>query len=419
MLYSNSKLSTYENCPWRYKLVYIDKIEKPEKQGIEAFMGSMVHDVLEKCHKDLIVAHRNTVDDLIRFYNIQWDKEWTDEIQIVRKQYKKEDYKNSGEKCIRDYFTRYAPFDKTRTIATEMMVNFPIDEEKKYLGTGFIDRLDISRDNTYEIHDYKTSRNLPTQEKADSDRQLGLYHIAVQTKWPDARDIKLIWHYLIFDKELLSSRTSGQVKQLKTEVMSLIDEIEEKTKELEEDSKGTAAQKIFPANETTLCDWCEFQGQCPKFRHSIIVEALPENEYLKEPGVKLVNKLADLSVKKGEIEAQVEEIEEEMGKIKEAIAAYADKNKLDTIEGKNCSASINRKNILKFPGKNEDGRQELEGIIKKEDKWAEVSTLDNHALSRVVSSKSWPAKLLDKILSFGRKESKVEVRLKQMKDSEE
>ena len=61
-----------------------------------------------------------------------------------------------------------------------------------------------------------------------------------------------------------------------------------------------------------------------------------------------------------------------------------------------------RKNTLKFPGKNEEGREDLESVIKKEDKWQEVSTLDPFALTKVVSTKSWPAKLLDKILSFGR-----------------
>ena len=78
-----------------------------------------------------------------------------------------------------------------------------------------------------------------------------------------------------------------------------------------------------------------------------------------------------------------------------------------------------RKNTLKFPGKNEEGRENLESVIRKEDKWSEVSTLDIFALSKVVSTKSWSAKLLDKILSFGRKESKVEVKLKIKKDEEE
>ncbi|MGZ3558640.1 MAG: PD-(D/E)XK nuclease family protein, partial [Thermodesulfobacteriota bacterium] len=41
-VYSHSQLSTYETCPQKYKLSYIDKIEV-ETEGIEAFMGSRVH----------------------------------------------------------------------------------------------------------------------------------------------------------------------------------------------------------------------------------------------------------------------------------------------------------------------------------------------------------------------------------------
>ncbi len=41
--FSHSRISTYENCPYSYKLRYIDK-KKPEiPTTIEAFVGDMVH----------------------------------------------------------------------------------------------------------------------------------------------------------------------------------------------------------------------------------------------------------------------------------------------------------------------------------------------------------------------------------------
>jgi hypothetical protein len=37
--YSNSRLTTYENCPQQYKLKYIDHIKPPEEvEGVEAFL---------------------------------------------------------------------------------------------------------------------------------------------------------------------------------------------------------------------------------------------------------------------------------------------------------------------------------------------------------------------------------------------
>jgi len=64
--YSHSKLSTYENCPRQYKLRYIDRIKPPEEEeGIEAFLGSRVHEALEKLYKELILTKINALEDLL------------------------------------------------------------------------------------------------------------------------------------------------------------------------------------------------------------------------------------------------------------------------------------------------------------------------------------------------------------------
>ena len=67
-VYSNSKLATYENCPRKYKLQYIDRIELPEaRDGIEAFLGSRVHETLEKLHKELILTKTQQPGGTARF----------------------------------------------------------------------------------------------------------------------------------------------------------------------------------------------------------------------------------------------------------------------------------------------------------------------------------------------------------------
>ena len=47
IVYSHSKLSTFEQCPLKYKLRYIDKIKPEIEKTIEAHLGSSVHDTLE------------------------------------------------------------------------------------------------------------------------------------------------------------------------------------------------------------------------------------------------------------------------------------------------------------------------------------------------------------------------------------
>ena len=54
----------------------------------------------------------------------------------------------------------------------------------------------------FEIHDYKVTSKLMTQEEADNDWQLGLYHVALKEKWPDINEVKLVWHSLLFNKDI-------------------------------------------------------------------------------------------------------------------------------------------------------------------------------------------------------------------------
>ena len=50
--YSHSKIGCFENCPLQFKFRYIDRIKKEKEEGIEAFMGSRVHDTLEKLYTE-------------------------------------------------------------------------------------------------------------------------------------------------------------------------------------------------------------------------------------------------------------------------------------------------------------------------------------------------------------------------------
>jgi len=46
--YSHSKLSTFEQCRYKYKLKYVDRIKLEGASNVEAFLGSRVHEALEK-----------------------------------------------------------------------------------------------------------------------------------------------------------------------------------------------------------------------------------------------------------------------------------------------------------------------------------------------------------------------------------
>jgi len=117
--YSHSRLGTFQQCRYKYKLQYIDKVKVDVPTTIEAFMGALVHKALEKLYKDLQFQKLNTKEELLNFFENEWEKTWDDNILIAKEEYTKENYKEMGKKFISDYYDHYKPFNSWRTIGLE------------------------------------------------------------------------------------------------------------------------------------------------------------------------------------------------------------------------------------------------------------------------------------------------------------
>jgi len=393
-IYSHSQLSMYEQCPLKYKLRYRDRIKR-DIEGVEGFLGTMVHETLKKCYDDARLTKLNSLGDLHSYYDKIWQQNWHDSIVITKKDLKPEHYQTLGKKMIETYYQRYTPFDSDITIGTEMGLNFALDDENKYRMTGYIDRLSRTDEGVFQIHDYKTSAHLPSQEDADNDKQLGLYQVGIQKKWPDINNIRLIWHYLAFDRELGSSRPDEAISRLVRGTIRLINEIE--------------SAQDFPPKESGLCDWCEYPDLCPLRKHFFKVEALPINEYLNEPGIMLVNKYVSLR-------NEETRIKDEMDKVREAMLDYARREEVELIKGSDYKARVRFDEQLKFPRKNEPERQELDEAIKKAGKWTEVSQLDTTSLTGIVENGLWSKDLIDKVMKYGRIEPSYSIHISRLKD---
>lgn len=373
IVYSHSRLDTYFQCPLRYKFRYVDRI-KTDTQGIEAFMGSRVHSVLEKLYQDKSLQKENSIEYLLEFYESDWQKNWHDKVQIVKKDYTAQNYKATGAQAIKDYYKRYHPFDDGKTVGLEKCINIDLNGDKKYRLLGYIDRLVLKEGNCYEIHDYKTSNELPTQEKFDNDRQLALYQIGIEQMWPDAKEIDLVWHYLKHDKEIRSHRKPEELKILKAELTDRIDQVE----------KSVAAKNFEPC-ESALCNWCDYQDLCPKRKHLYKVGTLPPNEYLNEDGVTLVNKYVELREEK---KAFVSEKETEIAKIEEALIQLAQKEGYEAIAGSNHQVKIDLSPRLCFPTKTKtpDELIALEQLVRDTGIWDDMSKLDTNKLSSALKN---------------------------------
>jgi len=347
-IYSHSRLSTFETCPLQYRLRYVDKVKIEESETIEAFMGSRVHETLEKLYRDLRLTKTNSIDDLLSFYHENWVKNYSDDVKIIKKGYSPENYKDTGAKCIREYYARYLPFNEGKTLGLEQMITIDIEGYKL---KGFIDRLSSRCEGTYEIHDYKTSQYLPQQTHFDSDRQLALYQIGVQGMFQDVSEVDLVWHYLVFDREIKSKRTPQDLLELKSGILALIRTIERAEEEYD-----------FHTSESGLCDWCEYQSLCPNRMHIVKTGQMSLNKYLNDPGVSLVNRYVETMNTKKKL---LEEIDSELEQLNEAIIAYARKEGIEVIRGNDKKLRVKIEEKPHFPTKEEKERAMLDDLIKE------------------------------------------------------
>ena len=96
----------------------------------------------------------------------------------------------NGQKWVEQYWNRYQPFDQGITIDLECKVYIDLPGGGKVMG--YIDRLEKAGNNHFVIHDYKTSGRLPTPHETENDRQLALYMLGIQQRYPDLKKLDLV-----------------------------------------------------------------------------------------------------------------------------------------------------------------------------------------------------------------------------------
>jgi putative RecB family exonuclease len=384
--YSPSRIGAFDKCRLSYKYEYIDGLES-DIETIERFFGSRLHEALEEFYILVKGGHIESLEWLLGKYNDLWKKNYVDNIKIVKKELKEEDYFNKGKQCLIDYYNKYKPFNQTKIVDTEQLINFDIEFNGiKYPFRGKLDRLDWNnRENAFEIHDYKTGGRLITQREADNDWQLGLYHVALNNKWPDVVKIKLVWHFLSMDKEIFSFRTKIQIDKLQEMAVKKINEIE--------------SCNNFSPNKSVLCDWCDFQNICPLWKHPKEMEVVPINEYKKDPGVKLVVAYKKLEEGKNELKEEIQKIEEEQEKIKEAAIEFAESKEISIIDGPEVRLKVDIKDELRAPTRSENQEmwEGLREFLRIEGKFEEVSTVNNNMVNYKIRNKIWDSDFIEKV----------------------
>ena len=410
--FSPSKLDVYKNCARRYQYRYVDKISRRRKTP-ETVVGVAVHAAFEELYGLVSGGKVPSLDDVHVLYVKALDEEWDETVLLKDARFTRDDWKKVGRDCVELYYTAHAPFSEDRTVAVEKRVGFPLEVEgHEYRIEGFVDRLSLAPDGAFEIHDYKTAKSLPNQEHADADWQLALYELAIRREWPDAKDVRLKWHYVRHGKTLTSVRDAAAREGLRADVAKIIAAIKH--------------DHDFTPNPGPLCDWCEYRDLCPVFAHPEKIAALPPAERKRDDGVRLVNDLTEVESKRRKVKDELKTLDLEKKDLDDRIAAFAEALGVTTVAGEAADASVTVKDEVHLPTKTHEPEKHdaLEKDARKAPElWLEVARLDAHALVEGVRLRRWAGALFEAAESllerYGRRETSRAVRLKRRRAADE
>lgn len=392
--YSHSRLSAFEQCPQKYKFQYLDRLP-PAHETIEAFLGSRVHDTLEKLYADLQFTKLNTLEELLAFYDRQWEMEFSANIKIVRAERSPDDYRAAGRQMLERYYRRFHPFKQGTTLGLELHLYFPLGDGVQF--QGYIDRVTGTAEHTYEIHDYKTGNSTPSQAEAERDRQLALYELGLRQRWPDAGGVKLIWHYLVSGTDLEVVKTPPQLEAARQEALKVVRVVE--------------AARDFPPRETRLCDWCGYFQVCPAKQHLAAVTALPAEAARAETGVSLVDRYAAAKEKAKGLTKEIEELEA-------ALVEYAEAKRLAVVVGTEKKVTISERQVTTLPAKGSDpaAYTAVVELLRRSGTWELVSALDRHAAVAALSAGSLPEPLARQLAPYLKTETRKSLSISKRED---
>ena len=126
--YSPSKLTQYIQCPLKYRFQYVDGIKK-EEEGIEAFVGSRIHETLERILTLKKDFDREPSCELAEELFLKaWDEKYHPAVVIRQPDVTPEDHKRRGLMMLRNYFEMEASQEFGQMLDLEKFLRFPLGE---------------------------------------------------------------------------------------------------------------------------------------------------------------------------------------------------------------------------------------------------------------------------------------------------
>ena len=244
---SPSRLLAYLDCPRRYRMQYLDRPRPQARpQRAHTSVGIATHNVLRDFW-DLPVSQRTPagVAELVR---TSWiDVGFRDPEQSVAWRLRVRD-------AVTDYLRRS---DRDhQPVGIERSVSLKTDEVAI---TGRIDRLD-DRDGELVVVDYKTGRQVPTDDDARTSLPLALYAVASARMFRrPCRRVEL--HHVPSGTVAVHEHTDESLARKVAEAESIASDL----RRADADFKQVGVESTrFAPRPSALCSWCDFRAHCPE-----------------------------------------------------------------------------------------------------------------------------------------------------------
>lgn len=256
MQMSYSRADSFEKCPYKWKLHYIDGIETiPDVSPTNALtLGTVMH----KGAEEGLEAALNLYKKSVLVYS---------------------------DACVHEEI-KFRHWIPKLAELPEGLHEVEIKDPEKFVG--YIDLLVPNEDGTYDIYDYKYTSESGVKRYKESG-QLAVYkYYFEKLGMGKVRDM----YFVFIPKIQIRQKKDEDLHQFRQRLYEKLDSVEIEIWKFQDNPKFLEhffencglieAAKKFPKNESNLCNWCEYGGFCKKGETYML---LPKNERRKATAV--------------------------------------------------------------------------------------------------------------------------------------
>ena len=226
MILSYSGLSTFIQCPTKFKLTYIDN-KRSKQTSLALELGTLCHE----CMEDKLGGKEGYINKFIENFD-KLKQKYGDEADKYAEKYQV-------------FLNRLQEAENTEYTPVFVEKEFMLDFKNGYKIRGFIDLVLKDSNGEFVVVDYKTNKDLYKPKDLDNSLQLGIYALAVE-KIYGKLPVKTMYDMLFY----------GHVQENKFDKTKLLKKIDSILDGIDYCKKGD----LWERNEGILCYWCPYFG---------------------------------------------------------------------------------------------------------------------------------------------------------------